>query len=37
MPLRALTRWELVDARDVAFFEGFEKRLHIAMSSLSTA
>jgi hypothetical protein len=37
MPIRALARWELVDAGEVAFFEGFVKRLHIAVSSLPAA
>jgi hypothetical protein len=37
MPIRALARGELVDAGDVASFEGFVKRLHIAVSSLPAA
>jgi len=35
MLFRALARWELADVSRVAFFEGFAKRLHIAVSSLS--
>ena len=33
MPIRLLTRWELADVGDVAFFEGFVKHLHIAVTS----
>jgi hypothetical protein len=37
MPILALTRWELADVGGSAFFEGFVKHLHIAVSSLPTA
>ena len=33
-PVQALKRCELVGAGEVAFFEGFVKRLHLAVSSL---